>query len=92
MGFIKNEKEITMSENNVKDRQDEEPSDDEKIEIIKNILLTQWWDLVDILRSRKDLDKMMYLAENLKFTAFGMRYEDEDFQRDFNDLLKPDPP
>ena len=65
----------------------EQPNPEEKLETMKEVLLHNCWEFVHTLYNNKDLDKMMNLAEFLKYIALGMEKEDEDFDQDLNELF-----
>ena len=54
---------------------------------MKDVLLHNCWVFVHTLYNNKDLDKMLTLAETLRYVALGMQKEDEVFNQDWKDLL-----
>ena len=66
----------------------EQPNPQERLDILKELLLHHCWELVQTLYNNKDLDKMVTLAEVLKYLTWGMKKEDEDFDQDLNDWIK----
>ena len=66
----------------------EQPNPQERLDILKELLLHHCWELVHTLYNNKDLDKMVTLAEVLKYLTLGMKKEDEDFDQDLNDWIK----
>lgn len=65
----------------------EQPNPEEKLETMKEVLLHNCWEFVHTLYNNKDLDKMLTLAETLRYVALGMQKEDEVFNQDWKDLL-----
>tara|TARA_B100000029_G_scaffold467327_1_gene503490 strand:+ start:467 stop:694 length:228 start_codon:yes stop_codon:yes gene_type:complete len=65
----------------------EQPNPEEKLETMKEVLLHNCWEFVHTLYNHKDLDKMLTLAEILRYVALGMQKEDEVFNQDWKDLL-----